>query len=100
MAHALLETLPGPRPLTQLRQAVISMLANDQVTREGALGDLDDLREDLDLRGNEGYEEVVLTVMDQLVGFCSPVLSLTRVGSSEFDEDSDDVAYDDEVGFE
>jgi len=75
----------------------VEQLTRDEATREQVLGDLDDLREGLDEAGDTDREEVVLTVMDQLVGFCSPPLSLIRVGRSANDEDTDEVGFEDDA---
>lgn len=74
-------------PVGSLRDAIIRRLTVDGMSREGVLGDLEDLRSSLAADAREDDEEVVMTVMDQIVGWCSPQWSLAKVGTSELAED-------------
>jgi len=65
--------------------AVIRRLGT--MSRESVLGDLEDLRAALAAGQRFDEEELVMTVMDQLVGFCSPQWSLAKVGVSEYADD-------------
>jgi hypothetical protein len=80
------DALTSTTPLAALRDATIKRLVFDGLSRETVLGDLDDLREELGRSGLFDDEETVLVVMDMMVGWCSPHLSLVHVGNSEYDE--------------
>jgi hypothetical protein len=88
-AKLLLQTLAEPNPFLALRMAVIRRLGS--MTRESVLGELEDLRTGLAEGQRFDEEELVMTVMDQLVGWCSPQWSLAKIGRSEYD-DEDPVA--------
>ena len=85
IAKVLRPELDKPHPLTALREAVIRRLVIDDISREAVLADLGDLREAVHREGREDLEEMVLVVMDHLVGFCNPQWSLRNVGWSETD---------------
>jgi hypothetical protein len=84
--------LHSQEPFESLRARVLERLTVDGLYREVVLGDLEDLRAALAKDGRVEDEELVMVLMDQLVGFCSPRSSLVRVGQSENDDpDADDV---------
>ncbi len=85
-AKLLLQTLAEPNPFVSLRMAVIRRLS--LMTRESVLGDLEDLRAGLAAGQRFDEEELVMTVMDQLVGWSSPQSSLAKIGVSEYAEEA------------
>jgi hypothetical protein len=87
-AEALSKALTVAQPASALRRLVLHRLSAEGQSRECVLGDLDDLRIDLANAGQLEGEETVMTVMDQMVGWCRPHLSLANVGESEFSTDA------------
>ena len=88
-AALLLHSMEGDNPVGSLRDTVIHRLTVAGMSREGVLGDLEDLRGALAAEGRDDEEEFVMKVMDQLVGWCSPQWSLAKVGTSEYAEDAE-----------
>ncbi len=86
VARKLVDAMAGENPLRSLRNAVIRRLSIDGMSRETVIGDLEDLRQALVEVGRYDDEEIVLTVMDHLVGWSSPQWSLANVGFSEYDD--------------
>src|SRR6266700_20111 len=64
-------TAVGDQPLRSLRRAIIQRLSVEGMSRETVLGDLEDLRQGLVEEERFDEEELVLTVMDHVVGWCS-----------------------------
>ncbi|MBA2447479.1 MAG: hypothetical protein H0V51_05580 [Chloroflexi bacterium] len=56
--------------------AVVRDLVTKGGHREAILIELEDLRRILQVEGRDGDEDVVLEVMDFLVGFCSPQMRI------------------------
>jgi hypothetical protein len=90
VARQLNDAMAGENPFRSLRNAVIRRLSVDGMSREKVMGDLEDLRQAIVEAERYDDEELVLTIMDHLVGWCSPRLSLANVGFSEYD-DYDDI---------
>ena len=67
--------LKAAEPLTELRSVVRELLA-DGHAREELSDDLERLRVELRGVGRDDEEDVVLEVMDFLVGWCSPQMKL------------------------
>lgn len=84
-ARELQKALESADPFESLRATVLGRMA-EGTSRESVLGDLEDLRSDLSQEDTTEAEEVVMAVMDELVGFCSPQRSLARIGLSELDD--------------
>jgi hypothetical protein len=83
-AATLATALEDPNPVNRLRALVILRLTDDGLSRETVMGDLEDLRDVLADEDRDDDLEVVLLIMDQLVGWCNPKWSLTKVASSEY----------------
>jgi len=71
--------------VARLRDIVMRRLEVEKLSRERVLGQLEDLRSALDDEDRIVEEEAVMTVMDQLVGWCYPRWSLSHFGSSEYE---------------
>jgi hypothetical protein len=65
------QVLHTQQPRVRLRETVRSLLDQDR-TREALLADLEHFRGVLREAGRDEDEDVVLEVMDFLVGWCSP----------------------------
>jgi HrpA-like RNA helicase len=76
MADAYLAALEEPSPLDALRSVVSHELHERHADRDVVLGQLEALRGELRRAGRTRDEEVVLEVMDFLVGWCSPHVCL------------------------
>lgn len=83
-------------PGAALRDEAVRNLAEVGRSREELLGDFEDLRAGLGSKARNEIEETILEVMDQVVGFCHPDLSLERLGRSEDDDELDGAEGDDE----
>lgn len=81
----LAEVLGSADSVNSLRNLVIRRLCADHLSRQTVLGSLEDLRRDLEDQEREVDEEVVLAVMDQVVGWCNPIWSLINFGESEYE---------------
>jgi hypothetical protein len=84
-AAILSEALETRNRVDSLRSLVIRRLVQDGLSRETVIGDLEDLRRALENDERFEEEEIVMTVMDHMLGWCTPSLSLVRIGASEFD---------------
>ena len=85
-SRQLAQLLDGPSPEVSLRAAIENDLASG-LRRETVLGDLEDLRLELATEGEADREEIVLSVMNDVVGFCSPLWrSMARLGLTEFED--------------
>jgi hypothetical protein len=69
------EALKSEQPLEHLRRIVQGLLAQGQ-DRDAILKELENFRNVLREMGREEDEDIVLEVMDFLVGWCSPHMKL------------------------
>lgn len=76
MSDAYRGALDSNRPLAALRDVVEHELHDRHADREIVLSELEALRGDLRQAGREDAEDVVLEVMDFVVGWCSPHVRL------------------------
>lgn len=65
-----LSALAEPQPTHALHALVRKRLETQE--REAILGELEALRLELQMAGDEAKEDAVLDVMDALVGWCAP----------------------------
>ena len=73
--HAYDEALRSAEPLERLRDLVRTRLLQG-ADRDQLLGDLEDLRSALRAEHRDAEEDIVLDVMDFLVGWCSAHMKL------------------------
>ena len=76
MANAYLSALADEQGLLALREVVRHELHDRRADREVVLAELQALRDELRESGRSADEEVVLEVMDFVVGWCSPHVRL------------------------
>lgn len=76
MPDAYLRALESHAPLATLRDVVAYELHERRGDREVVLAELEALRGELRRQGRSDAEDVVLEVMDFVVGWCSPHVRL------------------------
>lgn len=84
LEHALL----SERPVLDLR-TLVQTLVQQGSSPEAVLADLESLRSRLRAGGREADEDVVLEVMDFVVGFCSPHMRIEGRGPLRSADDHD-----------
>ena len=66
------QQLASENPLRELRNSVAHQLHEEHVPRDEVLRRLDTIRRELRAAGREEDEDIVMDVMDFVVGWCSP----------------------------
>lgn len=69
------QALSGPKPLDQLR-SLVGALQSQRQPQERIIELFEQARKELRAEGRDVDEDVVLELMDFLVGWCSPQMSL------------------------